>query len=87
MEELNQISQELYDLLEKKSVELAQADTKADSYIISELDNRKREIDIFSERAGLVNVSPVERAGVIASFRDGAETIKKKIASIGETKS
>lgn len=87
MEELNQMSIELYDLLEKKSVELAQSDTKTDSYIMSELDNRKREIDIFSERAALVNISPVERAGVIASFRTGAEDIKKKIAAIGDTKS
>ncbi|MEZ2335609.1 hypothetical protein AB6735_08225 [Mucilaginibacter sp. RCC_168] len=83
MEELKKMVTRLRKALTEKETEIAEKEEAFTSTIYSRLGNRKNEIDVFEQSAGMINASIVEKAKVIANFEKDARRIEASIAQIG----
>lgn len=86
MEELYEIVKGLNNLLEQKQVELEESGREMNSHLMSELENRKLDIEAFVASIAAVNVSNFEMYGVIENFKKNAAEIRERISKVGRDK-
>lgn len=86
MEELYEIVKGLNNLLEQKQDELERSGRQMDSHLMSELENRKLEIEGFVKGIAAVNVSNIKMYGVIENFKKSATEIRERISKVGMSK-
>jgi hypothetical protein len=86
MEELYEIVKGLNNLLEQKQDELERSGRQIESHLMSELENRKLEIEGFVKGIAAVNVSNIKMYGVIENFKKSATEIRERISKVGMSK-